>query len=398
MTQDLLLKNVRPRGGDAADILIRAGRIEQIAPAIDAPDLPVEDGAGAIAIPGLVEAHTHLDKTVMGMGWYRNAVGTDLRAMIDNERAERTRLSLDPHRQSMRHALALVGAGCTHMRSHVDIDTDHGLTILEGVLSTREKLAGQVEIEIVAFPQSGLLCRPGTLDLLDAALDSGADLVGGLDPAGIDRDPKGHIDAIFELAEKKGRGIDIHLHEPGELGAFSLEMIIERTAALGLQGKVAVSHAFCLGMNDWHRTEALIARLADLDIAILTTGAPSREVPQVTRLQDAGVRMGAGCDGVRDTWSPLNRPDMLDRARIIAMRNNLRSDADLARVMDLVTVGGAAVIGLPGHGLAPGSSADIALVAGETLAEAVVSDAPRPLVIKAGRVTARAGHSLTEAP
>jgi cytosine/creatinine deaminase len=92
-----------------------------------------------------------------------------------------------------------------------------------------------------------------------------------------------------------------------------------------MQGKVAVSHAFCLGMPDWPRTEAMLTALADQDVAILTTGAPSREVPQVKRLVAAGVRMGAGCDGVRDTWNPWNRPDMLDRARIVALRNNLRA-------------------------------------------------------------------------
>jgi cytosine/creatinine deaminase len=194
--------------------------LPRIAPPCPPPAPPVEDGAGAIAIPGLVEAHTHLDKTVMGMGWYENAVGTDLRAMIDNERAARTTLGLDPHRQSMRHALALIGAGTTHIRSHVDIDTDHGLAMLHGVLETREALAGQVDIEIVAFPQSGLLSRPGTLELLDAAMRDGADLVGGLDPCGIDRDPKGHLDAIFALADRHGRGIDITCTRPAIWARF----------------------------------------------------------------------------------------------------------------------------------------------------------------------------------
>ena len=358
----------------------------------------MEDCGGAIAIPGLVEAHTHLDKTVMGLGWYENAVGTDLRAMIDNERAERHRLGLDPHRQSMRHALALVGAGCTHARSHVDIDTEHGLAMVEGVLQTRDALRGILDIEIVAFPQSGLLVRPGTLELMDKALASGADLVGGLDPSGMDRDPTGHLDAVFALAQKHGKGVDIHLHEAGTLGAFALELIMERTRALGMQGKVAVSHAFCLGMNDWHATEALIDELAACDIAILTTGAPSREVPQVKRLQAAGVRLGAGCDGVRDTWSPLNRPDMIDRARIIAMRNNLRSDADLAFALEICSTGGARVMGLEGYGLEVGCIADLTLLNAETLAEGAVSDAPRPLVVKAGRVTARNGTALRKAP
>lgn len=395
---DLLLRNVRPMGGAPSDILIRGGRIAETGPALSAPGVAVEQGGGAIAIPGLVEAHTHLDKTVMGMGWYENAVGTDLRAMIDNERAARTTLGLDPHRQSMRHALALIGAGTTHIRSHVDIDTDHGLAMLHGVLATRDALAGQVDIEIVAFPQSGLMIRPGTADLLDAALREGADLVGGLDPCGIDRDPKGHLDTIFALADKHGKGIDIHLHEAGDLGAFSLDLILERTRALGMKGRVAVSHAFCLGMNDWPRTQGMIEALADLDIAILTTGAPSREVPQVKRLVAADVRIGAGCDGVRDTWNPWNRPDMLDRARIVALRNNLRADADVELALAVCTSGGAAVMGVQGHGLTPGCTADITLLSGRTLAEAVADGAPRPLAIKSGRVTARHGQSLTKAP
>lgn len=395
---DLLIRNLRPMGAAPADLLIRDGVIAAVGPDLAAPGVPAHDAQGAIAIPGLVEAHTHLDKTVMGMGWYENTVGTDLRAMIDNERAERRRLGLDPARQSLRHALALVGNGTTHVRSHVDIDTDHGLAMLEGVLDTRDRLQGVLEIEIVAFPQSGLMIRPGTADLLDAALRAGADLVGGLDPCGIDRDPKGHLDTIFALADRHGRGIDIHLHEAGELGAFSLEMILERTRALGMRGRVAVSHAFCLGMPDHARVEGLIAALADQDVAILTTGAPSREVPQVKRLTAAGVRMGAGCDGVRDTWNPWNRPEMLDRARIVALRNNLRSDADVALALAVCTTGGAAVMGVAGHGLTPGCRGDLALIGGETLAQAVVDGGPVRLTVKGGRITARDGRALMEAP
>ncbi|MGR3703391.1 MAG: amidohydrolase family protein [Paracoccaceae bacterium] len=395
---DLLIRNLSPMGAPATDLLIRDGRIAAIAPGIDAPGIAAEDAGGAIAIPGLVEAHTHLDKTVMGMGWYENAVGTDLAAMINNERRARRELGLDPARQSMRHALALVGNGTTHIRSHVDVDTDNGLSVLEGVLHTRETLRDMVEIEIVAFPQSGLMIRPGTLELLDRAMTMGADLVGGLDPCGIDRDPKGHLDAIFALADRHGRGIDIHLHEPGEMGAFSLELILERTAALGMRGKVAVSHAFCLGMPDWNRVEVLLAELAEQDVAILTTGAPSREVPNLKRVRAAGLRMGAGCDGVLDTWNPWNRPDMLDRARIVAQKNNMRADADLALALDLVTTGGATVMGVMDHRLVVGCPADLALLPGRTLAEAVAMGGPVHLTVKSGRVTGRNGQPVREAP
>ncbi|WP_347309616.1 amidohydrolase family protein [Defluviimonas sp. SAOS-178_SWC] len=394
----LLIRNVRPGGREAADILIRDGRIAEIGAGLDAPGVAVEDGGGAIAIPGLVEAHTHIDKTVMGMGWYPNAVGTALKAMIDNERRARTELGLDPHRQSMRHALALIGAGTSHIRTHVDIDTDHGLSVVEGVFATREALKDEIDIEIVAFPQSGLLARPGTTELIDAALAAGADLVGGLDPCGIDRDPKGHLDTVFALAEKHGKGIDIHLHEVGDLGAFSLELIFERTRAHGMQGNVAVSHAFCLGMPNWQRSQALIDQVADLDIAILTVGSPSIEVPSVKRLLEAGIRMGAGCDGVRDTWNPWSRADMLDRTRIIALKNNLRADADVEAALSLSTTVGASVLRVAEYGLAVGCDADLTLIEGETLAEAVVDAKPRPLTVKRGRVVARDGVALREAP
>lgn len=394
----LLIRDIRPMGGAPADILIDQGRILRIAPGIDAPGVPVEEGHGAVAVPGLVEAHTHLDKTLMGMGWYENAVGADLRAMIDNERSERRRLNHDAHRQSMRHALALAGNGTTHIRTHVDVDTENGLAAIEGVLQTRDALRGIVEIEIVAFPQSGLMIRPGTADLLDQAMALGADLVGGLDPCGIDRDPKGHLDTIFDIADRHGRGIDIHLHEGGDLGAFSMELILERTRALGMKGQVAISHAFCLGMPDWQRTEALLAALADLDVAILTTGAPSREVPAVKRVLDAGLRMGAGCDGVLDTWNPWNRPDMLDRARIVAQKNNFRSDADVALALHVCSTGGAAVMGVTDHLLEEGRPADLALLPGSTLAEAVATGGPVALTLKGGHVTGRNGQPVKDAP
>lgn len=395
---DLLIRNARPMGGDPADILIRDGRIEAIGKGLSAPGVRVEEAGGRIALPGLVDAHTHLDKTLMGLPWYRNEGSTDLQAMIANEREVRRARAIDFHIQSMRHALALVANGATLIRSHVDVDTDHGLAMMQGVLRTRDALRDVVEIEIVAFPQSGLLVRPGTLDLMEEALRQGADLVGGLDPAGIDRDPKGHLDAVFDLALRHDRAVDIHLHEPGELGAFSTELILERTRAAGMQGRVTLSHAFCLGMPDRTRAGRLVEQIAELDVAIMTVGSPSREVPAVKELRAAGVRMGGGSDGVQDSWSPLARPDPLDRARIIALKNNLRGDADTEQALDLCGAGGAEAMGRPRPALAPGHPGDVVLVEGEAVAHAVVMAAPRTLVVKAGRVTARNGIAEIAAP
>jgi cytosine/adenosine deaminase-related metal-dependent hydrolase len=384
--------------GESCDVLIKDGKIAGFGTFEAEPGMAVEDGGGAIVVPGLIDAHTHLDKTTWGMPWHVNNRAAILRERIDFERENRLEIGIDPHRQSMRHAIGLAANGGTHIRSHVDIDPTHGLSLVEGVWETREKLKGIIDIEIVAFPQSGVMVMPGTEELLDEALRQGCEVLGGIDPCGIDRDPKGQLDILFALAVKHGVPIDIHLHEAADLGAFTMELIFERIRANGMEGKVAISHAFALGMNDYLRVGKLIDEIARLDVAILTTGAPSANVPSIMRLKDAGVRVAGGCDGIRDTWGPWGQPDMLDRAKVIGMKNGLRSDIELAHVLHVVSQGGADVMRLEGYGLQVGCNADLTLLAGETLAHAVVDIAPRPLVLKAGQVTARQGKAIVEMP
>lgn len=395
---NLLLRNVRPMAGETCDILIRDGKIAGFGTFEAEPGMAVEDGGNAIVAPGLIDAHTHLDKTTWGMPWHVNNRAAVLRERIDFEREHRLEIGIDPHRQSMRHAIGLAAHGASHIRSHVDIDPTHGLHLVEGVWETREKLDGIIDIEIVAFPQSGVMVMPGTVELLDEALRQGCEVLGGIDPCGIDRDPKGQLDILFALATKHGVPIDIHLHEAGELGAFTMEMMFERIRANGMQGKVAISHAFALGMNDYLRVGKLIDEIAKLDVAILTTGAPSAAVPSIMRLKEAGVRVGGGCDGIRDTWGPWGHPDMLDRAQVIGMKNGLRSDRDLEHVLHIVSQGGADVMELKNYGLKVGNDADFTLLAGQTLAHAVVDIATRPLVVKRGRIVARQGQAVVEMP
>jgi cytosine deaminase len=392
---DLLIRNVRPMGGPTTDLLIRNGRFAT-GPA--APDAPTLNGHGRLALPGLVEAHTHLDKTVLGMPWHRNENGPSLVDKIDNERGFRRTLPIPPHRQSMRHALLAVSYGATHIRTHVDIDTECGVAGVEGVLQTRADLAGVVGIDLVAFPQSGLLVRPGTYELMEQALRMGCETVGGLDPCAIDRDPKGHLDAVFGLAERHGCGVDIHLHEPGEMGAFSMELIIERTRALGMAGRVMIDHAFCLGTPDPALVNPLVAALAEAGIAIATTAPASRPVPAFKQLTEAGVVLCAGSDGVRDTWSPYGNGDMLERGMLLGLRNNLRRDDELEQVLDAITVNGAKALGLADHGLAPGCWGDLVLLEAETVAEAVAQRPGLRATVRRGVVTALDGRALHPSP
>jgi cytosine/adenosine deaminase-related metal-dependent hydrolase len=342
----------------------------------------------------LVDAHTHLDKSLLGLPWYRNEVGPRLVDKIENERLARRTLPINPRQQSERQARLAASHGVTHIRSHVDVDTEVGVAGIEGVLATRSELADIIGIDLVAFPQSGLLTRPGTLTLMEDALRLGAETVGGIDPCAIDRDPKGHLDTVFGLADRFGRGVDIHLHEPGEMGAFSMELIVERTKVLGMQGRVMVSHAFCLGMPDPAVVDPLVAALADARIAICTTGSPSRPVPSVKQLMQAGVTVCAGNDGIRDTWGPYGNSDMLERAMFVGLRNNLRRDDELEIALATCTTEGAKALGLQNYGLDVGCAADFVLVKAETVAEAVAQRPGDRVVIRRGRVVASHGQGL----
>ncbi|MBN9451434.1 MAG: amidohydrolase family protein [Bosea sp.] len=393
MSDTLLIRNVRPAGGTATDVLVRDGRIAAIGPGAAGAGAEVTfDAGGRLLIPGLVEAHTHLDKSFWGMGWQRHTAGPTLIDKIETERRNRRELGIDADRQSGRLVAQMVRMGTTHIRSHVDVDTETGLAGIEGVMAMRERLKNVIDVEIVAFAQSGLLIRPGTLDLVDRAMAMGAEVVGGLDPCAVDRDPKGHLDAIFGLAQKYGRPLDIHLHERGEMGAFSMELTLERVRALGMQGKVAISHAFCLGMPDVDHARRLIDELAAERIALVTTAPAASPAPSVTACLKAGVVIAGGSDGVRDSWNPYGMGDMLERATLVGLRNNFRRDEEMELALDVCTYQGAKVMGIADYGLDIGCTADLVILPGETLCEAIVERPGDRTVVKRGKIVARHGE------
>jgi cytosine/adenosine deaminase-related metal-dependent hydrolase len=397
MSADLLVRKVRPMGGPATDVLVTGGRISKIEAAIAAPDPSVRvlDGGNQLLLPGLVNAHAHIDKNLFGRPWYRNLLRpTRLQDITDNERRLRREIQSSARVQSAREVRAALAAGTTHIRTHVDVDTDAGLAHIEGVIATREEFRDAVTMQIVAFPQSGMLVRPGTVELLEEALRMGAECIGGLDPSAVDQDPVRHLDVVFDMAVRHRVEVDIHLHEPGMLGAFAVELIAERTRALGLQGRVTISHVFCLGMID----DAYLARLTEVlrenRIAIMSLGSGTSAFPPLKRLYEAGVALCTGTDGVRDTWGPYNSVDMLDRVRLLGYRSGFRADDEIEMLLKIATHGGAKVMSDREYGLSVGKRADFIVVAGDTPAHAVVERPARTYVVKGGRLVAERGATL----
>jgi cytosine/adenosine deaminase-related metal-dependent hydrolase len=386
-----ILADARLGDGRRVDIEIEDGLIAGIVAAGAAPTSAAGRIAldGALVIPGLVEGHIHLDKTLLGLPFIPHRPGDTVAERIAAERALRRTVTLPIEARAMRLVEQIVGYGTVALRTHVDVDTQVKLDGLHSLLKVREAARDRLDIQIVAFPQSGVMKEPGVADLLDQAIREGADLVGGLDPAGIDNDVKGQIDAIFGIAERRGVGLDIHLHDFGPLGCRELRAIAARTAAAGLQGKVAVSHAFALGTVDGREFETTAEALAGAQVAIMTNGPGPVPMPPVKRLRAAGVTVFAGSDNIRDAWSPYGNGDMLERAALIGYRQDFRADEDLELALDLATHAAAKVLGLTNYGLQEGASADLVAVRAESVPEAVAAHPPRTLVMKRGKVVAR---------
>lgn len=383
----MILEHVRPMGRAPVDVHVSGGRIAKLVPSARPEPAPV-------LLPGLVEGHCHLDKTLWGRPWWRNEVGPLLRHRIENEKAVRKSLGMDAAREGRALCLAHLAAGTTRLRSHVDIDEESRLGHVEKLLALREALRDVMDIQLVAFPQSGILRTPGAEEWLDEALRMGCDAVGGLDPSVIDRDPVRHLDIVFRLAERHGKPIDIHLHEPHELGAFAMELIAERTRAIGAQGRVTISHGFALGDVPAPRADALLTMLAESGVAVCTSAPPSRAVPPLRRARELGVTLFAGNDNIRDTWNPYNAPDMLARAAMVGLKFELRRDEEVEWALAAVTHEAARGCGFAAYGLEVGAQADLVVMEAESLAEAVVTRRPPRLVVSRGREVARDGAVL----
>jgi len=394
---ETVFANAKLADGTLNDILVQDGRITAIRPAgSDASAANVVDINGALLVPSFVEGHIHLDTSFYGDKWIPHKPctnGFDVHERVAFQ-AENMAVAA-PMDERARNQLDLcISNGALQMRSHVMVDGSVGLKSLETVLKVREDYTDIIDIQLVAFPQSGILKSPGTPELMDEAIAMGADLVGGLDPLSFDRDIKGHLDVVFGIAERRGVDVDIHLHDAGTLGAMTIEEICARTTALGMQGHVAVSHAYGLGDLAPEAAEKIAILIAKSGVSIMTNAPGNHNFPPVTLLRAAGVNVFSGSDNIRDSWWPFGDGDMLRRAEIIAYRSGFFSDAELSAAFDVVTSGGAKALRLEGYGITVGAKADFVTLAAEHVPEAVVA-VPKPRrVFKEGRLVAENGSVI----
>ncbi|RPE33888.1 amidohydrolase [Kitasatospora cineracea] len=393
-----LFRQVRPFGGPVTDLVAVDGVLAAELPPGAHPSSVLE-GGGRIALPTLVDAHIHPDKTSWGEPWYsrRPAHGLPEYVVGDVELYEHQRAPIGERaHRLLAHA---VTRGTRAVRAHVDVAPAYGLAGATGLREAAERLAGKLDVQSVAFPQHGVVRTPGVAELLtEAARAHLVDAVGGIDPAGFDggsADGREQFDLLFGLAERYGVLLDVHLHDRGAAGLGPLRELAARTVAAGLQGRVTASHVFCLPELPTAELARTADLLADAGIALTTVAPSAHQVLPFRELQARGLRIGLGSDGVRDSWSPYGNADMLHRAHLLGWTTDARTDQELTDCLELAAHGGAELLGLPRADLTPGSPADFLLVDGECTPQVVVDLPPRELVVKAGRVVAEHGSLVS---
>ncbi|MFO1326361.1 MAG: amidohydrolase family protein [Rubrivivax sp.] len=401
----LIVRNATlPDGRSGIDLLARDGRIEAVGPALPAPDGAAGvDAGGWLLSPPFVDAHFHMDAT-LSYGLPRvNASGTLLEgiALWGELKPQLTHEALVE--RALRYCDWAVAQGLLAIRSHVDV-CDPRLLAVQALLEVKRRVAPYLDLQLVAFPQDGVLRSPGALALLRRALDLGVDVVGGIPH--FERtmaDGAESVRLLCELAAERGLRVDMHCDESDDPLSRHVETLAFQTQRLGLQDRVTGSHLTSMHSMDNYYVSKLLPLIAEAGLHAVANplinitlqgrhdSYPKRRgMTRVPELLAAGVNVGFGHDCVLDPWYSLGSGDMLEVAAMGLHVAQMTSQQGMRQCFDAVTVNSARILGLPDYGLEAGCRADFVLLQARSPAEAIRLRAQRLLVVRAGRVLARA--------
>src|SRR3954451_1278046 len=367
---DLLLRNaVLPRSTTPVDLAVTDGVLVEPdgGQAREAIDL-----GGRLVPPPLVEPHIHLD-AVLTVGQPRPNVSGSLFEGIA-VRADRVKdLTVADVQSRVRTVLRWqVAHGVQAVRSHVDV-CDPELTALRALVELREEVRGMVDLQLVAFPQQGILGFPGGRDLMRKAVELGADVVGGIPHYELTReDGVASVEFLMGLADEHGLMVDVHCDETDDEHSRFVEVMAAETIRRGMAGRVTASHTTAMHSYNAAYAYRLIGNLArsgmhfvtnPLDNAVLQgrfdTGPVRRGNTRVKQLQEAGITVAIGHDSVMDPWYPLGYGDPMQAAFVLAHLGHMSGDRELTTLIDMITVAPAAALGVADYGLRVGGPADL---------------------------------------
>jgi cytosine deaminase len=386
---------------DRLDLAVGAdGRIAALEPAI-APQAAekVVDLAGKLVVPGLVDAHQHLDKSRT-----RRLVANPAATLAGASAAYRAFAAAATREDIMKRAERTLDICLAHgtvaIRNHTNIESESGLRAIEAMIELRERCRDRITLQVVAHLTGD---APRKLDAarqwLAAAIAAGADAIGGV-PQYAD-EPLAFLDLLFEFAERTGLPLDMHVDEHLDRGRLLFGAIVERTRARGMQGRVTAGHCCGLSAAPPDAARRIVADLADAGIAVVTLPAanlflqgrdagelPPRGLTRVRELLAAGVRVAAASDNIQDPFVPIGSGDLLEVARWTLVAGQLGL-ADLRAAFDLVSAAPAAILGLGADwGIRVGARADLLIADAEDVDDLVATGATNRAVLVGGRLVA----------
>ena len=403
MSQLLITNAVLPKAeGKMVSILCVDGKIKEIAPRIDAPEAEVIDAQGFLVCPPFVDSHFHMDAT-LSMGMPRmNQSGTllegialwgELKPHLTPEAVKERALKL------LRWSVA---KGTLAIRTHVDT-TDPTLMPVDVLLEVREEMKDYVDIQIVAFPQDGVLRTKGGVELLKKALNKGVDVVGGIPH--FERtmeDGRQSVKLLCEIAAERGLRVDMHCDESDDPMSRHVETLAYETTRLGLQGRVTGSHLTSMHSMDNYYVSKLLPLMAEAELNCVCnalvnmnlmgrhdTYPKRRGLMRVPELLDMGINVSMGHDCVMDPWYPMGTHDMLEVAHMAAHAVQMTGVEQQNAMFNTVTENGARTLGLENYGLEEGANADLVVLQATSRMEALRLHPARLYVIRRGKVISR---------
>jgi cytosine/creatinine deaminase len=391
----LLLKQCTCVGCDTpVDIAINDGSIVDIGKDLDVHAQEVWQLSGRVVLPGFIDLHVHLDKTLsMHHAGVVNHSGT-LSEAIKRWQAVKPHLDHDDYVARARQAVTMAMArGTTSMRSHVDVGLDIGLTAIQAIIAVREEMRGTFDLQVVAMAAPERTGKEG--DLAYAAVEAGADAIGGA--PGLFGDASESIKATLELAEKTGVLIDLHIDETDDPSVRALEILAEAVTARGLQGRVSAGHCCSLASMPSSEADAIIAKVATAELHVVSlpsvnlvlqgrgdTVAQRRGLTRIKALQAAGVNVSAGSDNVQDPFNPFGNYDLLWIGNLAAHAAHLTGEAERPQALELITHNPARAFGKTSYGINVSAPADLVVLDHHDLTSSLATLPTRYAVLKAG--------------
>lgn len=411
MKLDLLIRNTRVDDEQGSvDIGIRDGRIVAIEAGIEAQAAETIDAGGRVAIPGFVEPHLHIDKALLHrrlparLGTLDEAIrvtGILKSKQERNDVLERSRRVLD----------MAVSNGTIAIRAHPDVDLIQGLIGVETLLELREEYKNLLDIQIVAFPQEGILKSEGTYKLMEEAMNMGADVVGGCPYNELSwDDTKRHIDMVFAMAKQYDADVDMHADfsdNTEDLRFMSAAYIAQKAIETGWQHRVSLGHVTNLGGLEEEQLKPIIDKLKEADVSIVTlpatdlylggrkdTSKPRRGLTPVRALHHGGVNVAYSSNNIRNAFTPFGKADMLQIGNMLAHVAQFGTPEHQQAILAMGTYNAARAIGMgEDYGLGVGKRADLVILDTYLVADALLDIPARSWVVKRGKVTVVTHHT-----